>query len=295
MHRDELGSDEALVRRLIGAQFPEWADLRIADVGSLGTENTLYRLGAERVVRLPRCPGLDEQAEKLHRWLPALGPRLPLAIPRPIAQGEPSSDFPARWSIYAWIEGEVASAERIASLPQAARELGCFVAALQRIDSAAGPPPGEHNFFRGVPLATRDAQVRAALEALRGVIDTDWASAQWNAALRAPAWQGRPVWLHGDLRSENLLVSDGRLRAVIDFGGLGVGDPAPDLIIAWELFSAESRAEFRSALGVDDATWARGRGWALYVALSALAYYTADTNPAMLRFARRLLGELASS
>jgi aminoglycoside phosphotransferase (APT) family kinase protein len=227
---------------------------------------------------------------KLHRWLPVLSPLLPLAIPVPLAQGEPSEDFPVPWSVYPWLEGEPA-AEGVADRREAAAALAGFVAALHRIDPRDGPQPGSHNFFRGVPLAARDAQVRASLDALRGVIDIHAATAGWEAALAAEEWQRPGVWIHGDLKSDNLLVAGGRIRAVIDFGGLGVGDPACDLIVAWDLLCTESRAVFRAALSVDDATWARGKGWALSVALTALPYYL-ETNPAMVRYARRLLQEL---
>jgi len=290
MHPDEIRTNATLVRGLIASQFPGWADLSISEVDSLGTENVLYRLGDRMLVRLPRRPGRDEQEEKLQRWLPALGPHLPLAVPIPIAKGNPSEDFPERWSIYSWIEGEVASIERINDPVDVAITLGRFITALQRIDTAGGPSPGSHNFFRGAPLAARDEQVQVSIEALRGAIDVDVAIEGWRAALQTPAWHGRPVWIHGDLKSDNLLILGGSLVAVIDFGGLCVGDPASDLIIAWDLFTGESRDAFRDELRVDDATWARGRGWALYVALTALPYY-ASTNRAMVRYAERLLAE----
>ena len=291
MHADEVDTDVSLVRRLLAAQFPHWAELSIERLASGGTENAIYRLGDEMAVRLPLKPGRDDQIQKLDRWLPRLSPQLPLAIPVPLARGKPSEDFPLPWSVYPWLDGQPASVESVTDLRQAAAALAEFVAALQRIDAAEGPRPGSHNFFRGVPLAARDAQVRASLDALRGVIDFAAASAGWEAALSATEWQQPPVWIHGDLKSDNLLVSEGRIRAVIDFGGLGVGDPACDLIIAWDLLSGESRAVFRAALDVDDATWARGKGWALSVALMALPYYL-DTPPAMVRYARRLLDEL---
>jgi aminoglycoside phosphotransferase (APT) family kinase protein len=293
MHADEIHTDVPLVRRLLAAQFPQWAELSIERVASGGTENAIYRLGEEMAVRLPLKPGREDQVEKLERWLPRLKPLLPLAIPVLLASGKPSEHFPLRWSVYPWLEGEPASVEHVADLGQAATALAEFVATLHRIDLPGGPSPGAHNFFRGVPLAARDAMVRASLDALHGVIDVAEATAGWEAALAAEEWKRPPVWIHGDLKSDNLLVSAGRIRAVIDFGGLGIGDPACDLIIAWDLLSGESRAIFRSALRVDDATWARGKGWALSVALTALPYYL-HTNPTMVRYARRLLGELAA-
>lgn len=291
MHADEIATDVPLVRRLLSAQFPRWADLPLDRVASGGTENAIYRLGRHMAVRLPLRPGGTEQVEKLHRWLPRLRPLLPLDVPLPLARGAPTDEFPFPWSVTTWIGGEIASEAGLDDPVGAARAIAGFVAALQRVDPTGGPRPGPHNFLRGVPLARRDAHTRAAIESLHGVVDTDAATAAWEAALDTPPWPGPPVWIHGDLKSDNLLVAGGRLAAVIDFGGLGVGDPACDLLVAWDLFSGGSRQAFRAHLGADHATWARGRGWALSVALIALPYYL-DTNPAMVRYARRMLDQV---
>jgi aminoglycoside phosphotransferase (APT) family kinase protein len=293
LHADEVDTSACLVRRLLASQFPHWAELCIEPVPSDGTENALYRLGGEMVVRLPRRPGATEQIEKLHRWLPRLAPLLPLAVPAPLAMGQPTEEYPCPWSVYAWLEGETARDPSSVDPGQAARALGHFLAALRRIDPEGGPRPGSHNFFRGVALAARDAHVRRAIEALGGRIDTRAATAAWEAALRTPVWRDPPVWIHGDIKADNLLVAQGRITGVIDFGGLGVGDPACDLIVAWDLFTATTRKLFRAAVAVDDATWARGRGWALSVALMALPYYL-DTNPGMVRYGRRLLDEVCA-
>lgn len=278
MHVDEVETDAILVGRLLAAQFPLWANLPIEPVHSAGTDNALYRLGEDLLVRLPRIRGSTGQVDKEHQWLPGLAPLLPFAIPVPLEKGAPGQGYPWHWSVYRWLEGSSATIEPIADPRQAAVELARFVAALQRIDPDRGPPPGQHNSFRGVPLATRDTATRTAISTLRGVLDIDALTAAWDAALQAPAWHGSPVWIHGDLQSGNLLTLDGRLSAVIDFGCLGVGDPACDLMIAWNLLSVETRDVFRAVLQVDDATWARGRGWALSVGLIALAYYQ-TTNP----------------
>jgi aminoglycoside phosphotransferase (APT) family kinase protein len=291
MHADEADIDVSLVSRLVSTQFPQWADLPIEPVHSAGTDNALYRLGDDMSVRLPRIPGATGQADKEHRWLPKLAPLLPLSIPVPLAKGTPGEGYPWHWSVYRWLDGENATIERIADPRQAAAELARFVAALWRIDPTGGPPPGSHNSNRGVPLATRDASTRAAIASLEGTLDGDAVTAAWEAALQAPAWHGPPVWIHGDLQSGNLLAQRGRLSAVIDFGCLGVGDPACDLIVAWNLLPAETRDVFRAALGVDDATWARGRGWALSVGLIALPYYH-STNPVLAGISRYTIDEV---
>jgi aminoglycoside phosphotransferase (APT) family kinase protein len=289
MHAGELDIDASLVRRLLAAQFPDWSDLPIELVPSAGTDHALYRLGEDMVVRLPRIAWAVEQVDKEQRWLPALAPLLPLAIPVPLAKGELGQGYPWRWSIYRWLAGENATVERIADPRQAAIDLAGFIAALQRIDPAGGPALG-HDLARGQPLAKRDSFTRQAISALQGDLDTGAVTAVWEAALQAPTWQGRPVWIHGDLQSGNLLAVRGRLSAVIDFGCLGVGDPACDVMAAWLFLSAETREFFRSALQVDDGTWARGRGWALSVGLIALPYYK-HTNPALAAIARGAIDE----
>ena len=290
MHVDEVDTDVSLVGRLLAAQFPQWADLPIEPLRSAGTDNAIYRLGDDKAVRLPRIHGATGQVDKEHRWLPRLAPLLPLAIPVPLAKGTPGEGYPWHWSVYRWLEGENATIERIADPRQAATKLAQFIAALQRIDPTGGPPPGQHNSFRGVPLAMRDAPTRAAIASLHGTLDADAATAAWEAALQAPAWHGPPVWLHGDLQSGNLLAVQGRLKAVIDLGCLGVGDPACDLQVAWNLLSTETRDVFRAALAVDDAAWARGRGWALSVGLIALPYYQ-GTNPVLAGISRYAIDE----
>ena len=276
--------------RLLAAQFPQWADLPIEPVGSAGTDNALYRLGEHMVVRLPRILTATGQVEKEHTWLPILAPLLPLAIPVPIAKGMPAESYPWHWSIYRWLEGETATIDRIADERRAATELGEFVAALQQIDAAGGPPPSEQNSFRGAPLSSRDSSTRDAVATLRNTFDADAVTAAWEAGLYAPAWKGRAVWSHGDLHPANLLAQHGRLRAVIDFGCMGVGDPACDVMVAWTCLSAQTRDVFRAALAVDDATWARGRGWALSFGLIALPYYQ-TSNPVLAAIARRSIEE----
>ena len=299
MHPEEVPTDASLVHRLLAAQFPHWSHLPLEPVPSAGTANALYRLGEDLAARLPRIPSAAGQVEKEHRWLPRLAAHLPLPVPVPVGKGVPAEGYPWPWSVQQWIEGEDAVSGGISDPSRAATDLGRFVAALQRIDPTGGAPPGEHNFFRGVPLAARDAPTRAAIDELRqlgagtpetGDLDISAVIATWEAALRAPAWDGPPLWFHGDLLAGNLLVRQGRLSAVIDFGGLGVGDPACDVMTAWTFLSASTRDAFRAVVQVDDPTWARGHGWALSVGLIALPYYRVS-NPVFAKVARRAIDE----
>jgi aminoglycoside phosphotransferase (APT) family kinase protein len=292
MHADELDTDSSLVSRLLAAQFPQWADLPIEPVEPRGTDNALYRLGTEMVVRLPRRERTVGTLEKERAWLPRLAPFVTLAVPTPLAEGKPAEDYAWTWSVYSWLDGSNATADRLSDLRQVGAELARFMTALQRIDTTGGPGPGEHNFFRGEALGKRDAAVRASIAALHAEIDVGSVTTVWETALRAPRWNGPPVWIHGDLDSRNLLAVEGRLSAVIDWGSLGVGDPACDVMVAWKVLSPDSRDTFRAALSIDDATWARSRGWALSQALGALSYYTLETNPVLVRESRRWLDEV---
>ena len=261
--------DVSLVRRLLLAQFPQWADLPLSPVPVPGVDNAMFRLGGEMSVRLPRYPRWAGQVEREHRWLPWLAPQLPLPVSEPLALGRPGEGYPWAWSVYRWLPGESAAAGGLADPVLAATELAGFLTTLQQLDPVGGPGPRWSNAFRGVPMGdprdslASEARVRPKIAALKGLIDTEAVTAVWEAALAAPAWHRRPVWIHGDLGAGNLLVADGRLSAVIDFGTLAVGDPAVDLLPAWNLLPGRAREVFRSALGTDEATWARGRGWAL--------------------------------
>ncbi len=262
--------DAALARRLVDSQFPEWADLPISGVAVDGWDNRTFRLGSELTVRLPTGDWYARQVEKEQRWLPVLAPRLPLPIPAPVAEGVPELGFPFPWSVYRWRDGEIASRARIGDLAGFAADLAAFLNALGRVDATGGPAPGEHNFFRGGPLATYEGEALEAIEALGDEIPRARVERAWADAM-ATSWDREPVWFHGDVASGNLLVRDGRLAAVIDFGTSGVGDPACDTVIAFTFLSGASRDRFRAGLGVDAATWSRGRGWALWKALITLA------------------------
>jgi aminoglycoside phosphotransferase (APT) family kinase protein len=282
--------DDALVRRLVAAQFPQWSELPIRPVTPSGWDNCTFRLGDTMVVRLPIGEEYADQVAKEQRWLPILAASLPLSIPMPLAFGQPAAGYPWSWSVYRWLEGGSASSGAVADLTGLASSLGRFLDALQHIDATGGPVPGLHNFHRGGALGIYDAQSRQAIAALKGTIDVDAATGVWEAAL-ASAWQRPAVWVHGDISAGNLLVQAGCLSAVIDFGQLGVGDPACDLAIAWTYFEGASRQAFREALPLDAETWARGRGWALWKAL-IVASGVVETSATEAAHSRRTIDEV---
>lgn len=286
MHANEIYIDTHVVRRLLAQQFPQWSDLPIQLIESAGTDNVTYRLGENMAVRLPRIASAAPQIDKEYQWLPQLAAHLPLAIPIPIGKGIPNEEYPWPWMIYKWIDGNNATFEHISDLSQAAIQLGHFIFAMQHIDPTESPLS-----HRGNPLAVNDQETRAALNSLHGIINVDAATRAWEVALNAPEWNCPPVWIHGDLHPGNLLVKQGRLSAIIDFGITGIGDPACDMMVAWTLLSAKTRNIFRASVQVDDATWARGRGWALTFGLVALPYYQ-KTNPVLADIARRTINEV---
>jgi aminoglycoside phosphotransferase (APT) family kinase protein len=265
--------DEAFVRALVDEQFPEGRDLPLERVEPTGTDNAIFRLGDELAVRLPKREGAMRGDDKEHEWLPRLAPHLPVDVPRPVALGD-------GWSIVTWLEGEPPLGRTIAP-----DELAALLHALQGCDATGGPQPGAQ---RGNPLFTRDERVQAALEHL----DVPLAREPWERACGAPAWRGPPVWLHADLDARNVLVRDGHLTGVIDWGCLGVGDPAVDVAAAFKLLDANGRTRFRDAFAIDDPTWIRAMGWALSQALIALDYYTLETNATLVGEARRWLDQL---
>lgn len=269
---------EDVVRQLVAAQFPHWAALPVRAVMPGGWDNRTFRLGDGLLVRLPSAERYVAQVEKEQRWLPVLGKGLPVAVPCPLGLGRASALFPWPWSVYGWIEGEAATATSHDQV--LARAVAGFLRALWAMETAGGPAPGAHNFERGGRLAVYDAETQAAIAAQPGRLDSGSALEIWERALGS-VWQGPGVWVHGDLAAGNLLLRQGALAAVIDFGGLAVGDPACDLVIAWTLFEGEARAVFIKETGMDGATWHRARGWALWKAVIVASGLRADAADAV--------------
>jgi aminoglycoside phosphotransferase (APT) family kinase protein len=282
--------DATLVTQLIRAQFPQWAELPVAPVENGGWDNRTFRLGDSMCVRLPSALRYVVQVEKEHRWLPVLRPHLPLLIPVPLGLGAPGASYPWPWSIYAWLDGKPAHADRIHDRGRFAVDLAQFLVALRGIDACNGPVAGTHNFHRGGSLAVYDTETRQSIGMLADEIDVATVTEVWDAALTT-SWQGPPVWVHGDVAETNLLVKEGRLNAVIDFGCAGVGDPSCDLVISWTFLDPANRKEFRSAVALDPATWKRARGWAIWKALITLAQLR-DINPIKAEKARQVIRDI---
>jgi aminoglycoside phosphotransferase (APT) family kinase protein len=286
MHDGEVPTDVALVRRLVAEQFPHLSGLPITAHASTGTVNAIYRIGDELCARLPLVQEWGQDLDKEWQWLPRLAPQVSLPIPEPIGKGHAIDAYPFSWAIYRWIEGRPYADDLVDDERRAARDLARFVGELRRADPGPGAPPAGRR-----PLAELDADTRTAIECGYDVIDRDAAGAAWKLALQAPVHTGAAVWIHTDLLRPNLLVRDGRLCAVIDFGAVGVGDPAADVIAAWSVFGPAGREAFRAALDVDDGTWNRARGYALHQAALIIPYYR-ETNPGFVVTARRTIEQV---
>jgi aminoglycoside phosphotransferase (APT) family kinase protein len=285
MHDGEIDIDADLVARLVAAQFPGLDGLTVRPVQSTGTVNAIYRLGDHLYARLPRMPSWVRDLEKECHWLPKLAPRVSLRVPGPVARGRPADRYPFSWAIYRWIPGQPYADELVENERLAARDLAQFLTELRQVPVAEAPRTGRR------PLRELDEGTRAAIDSAGGVIDRDAALTAWERALTAPAWDGTPVWVHTDLLRPDLLVAGGRLSAVIDFGGVGAGDPAADLIAAWSVFGHLGREAFRCALEADDDAWNRARGYALHQAALIIPYYT-ETNPGFVTLAKRTVEQV---
>jgi aminoglycoside phosphotransferase (APT) family kinase protein len=292
MHADEADIDESLVQRLLDGQFPQWADLPIERFASGGTVNAIYRLGDKLTVRLPLTAGGAKDLERDRRWLPKLAPALPVTLPTVVAAGHPAEGYPWAWAVHGWIDGETPVQGCLPKPELLARDLAQFVTAMRTADLDDGP-----SAYRGVPLAAVEVNTRAAIAALRHTdepFDADAAIAAWEEARAAPPWTAAPCWVHSDLMPSNLLVTGNRLTAVLDFATAGIGDPACDLIPAWNLLPSPAREIFRDAVDADEPTWTRGRGWALSMAVIQLPYYR-NTNPVISANARHVIREIVAT
>jgi aminoglycoside phosphotransferase (APT) family kinase protein len=294
VHADQVDIDTPLVHKLIAAQFPRWAALPLEPFDSSGLVNAIYRLGPDLSVRVPLRPTITDEVRREQAKLAALAPLLPVAIPPVEAIDSPTDAYPGKWSVHRWLTGTNPSPDALADPRRLARDLAAFVDAFRRIDLPDRPPtyPGERR--TRASMVSMDSTTRKAIGDLDGLIDTRAALLSWEESLAAP-YDGREVWVHSDLKANNLLVSaQGRLTAVIDFETCGVGDPACDLFPAWYLLPANVRDDFRAALDVDDATWLRGRGRVLSQALGYVRYFR-DTNPALANCARHAIGEVLAA
>jgi aminoglycoside phosphotransferase (APT) family kinase protein len=284
LHDDEFVTDAALVRGLLAAQLPHWADLPLTRIGLAGTMNQLYRLGDDLLVRLPRRDNAIEQLYFERDWLPRLAPHLPVRVPEQLALGQPDDVYPYQWAVYRYVDGDHPSVDD-AEGDALAEDLAGFALAMRGLD-----PAGARGGYRTGPLSDKDDYVREWAAKSDGLIDAAALLRIWDEALAAPAWEHEPAWTHSDLLPGNLLVRDGRLVAVIDFGAAGVGDPCYDLTVAWNSLPVRSRRRFREAVGLDDAAWARARGWAM-TWVGGMIYYR-ETNLTMSVLGQRAITEI---
>jgi aminoglycoside phosphotransferase (APT) family kinase protein len=289
MHTDQVEVPDELVRWLLDSQFAHWRDLPLRRLPPMGTDHQLFRLGEDLLVRMPIYRASAGQADSDAEWLPRLAPHLPVCVPVPVAVGEPGATYPFAWSVVPWLPGENPDSRNVDPV-RLAHELAEVVTALQAVDPAGGPIKRDGS--RGAPLVP-DAWVPDTITTLGDRIDGRAALAVWEAALDVGPWPGEQVWIHGDLLAGNLLVRDGRLSALIDFGALGVGDPSADLTAAWTTFEGPSRRIFHEHMGFDDDSWARARARAMLPALTGLTYY-AESVPAFAERSRRHIEAVVS-
>lgn len=285
LHDNEITITTALVRQLVDEQLPNYVALPLTPLRESGSSNLLFRLGNELLLRFPRQPGGGVAINKELHWLPQISPHLPIATPEIVALGQPAANYPEHWSVVRWLEGDlpIACSPQDPATPQRsslAIDLADTIVALRSIDvTAAAAQDPSLRWYRGRPLAEFDSATRRNIQRCRSLtgldLDMDKASAIWDDALKVPEAHGIAAdrWYHSDLVAENLLLTNGRLSAVLDFGGLAVGDPTIDLHGAWEVLDAPARAVFRKRVRATDAQWLLGRAWALGVALGAFTYY----------------------
>jgi aminoglycoside phosphotransferase (APT) family kinase protein len=285
MHADEVDSDSSLVQRLIAGQFPEWAGLPVEAVYPLGTDNTNYRLGDDKLVRLPRQEGKVAGIERELEWLPIFAPSLPLAIPAPLGRGEPAEGFPFPWGIFTWVEGANVRVDEVA--PESARDLAELILTLRRLDATNAPEGLRHGALREL-----DDWVHGRVAQFDGAHDANGLLTAWEQVVDLPPCEGPPTWCHCDLDLRNVVFSGGRPSGVLDWGWAGIGDPASDTAAGWKMLTAESRPAFFDSLRADEAEIERARGWTLMQCAGALSYYTPENNPALYFEAERWLGEV---
>ncbi|MCZ7436580.1 aminoglycoside phosphotransferase family protein [Micromonospora sp. WMMC241] len=275
LHQDEVPVDESVVRSLLTEQCPRWAALPIRPAGA-GTDNTMYRLGDDLLVRLPRTAEKADSLRKEQRWLPRLAERLSYPVPEPLHAGVPSAAFGLPWSVYRWIDGAEVRPDTVSDWAAFGADLAAAVRELHALDLSGATRGGELSGYRGGSLHPCDEWISGALDDCRRTIgaeaDVDLLERLWRDGLARPEPTGTHVWLHSDLKPTNLLVRDGRLHAVIDFGGLTVGHPDAEHAPTWDL-PPEARHAYRETLGVDDGTWTRARAWAIAAAAGGVAYY----------------------
>ena len=274
---ESIKIDSLFIQNLLSKQFPQWSKLPIVSVEPQGWDNRVFRLGKNMLIRVPSAACYASQVIKEQKWLAVIAPKLTIEIPEPIAMGKPDFGYPWNWSIYKWIKGETAAMSKLANSCEFARDLAQFLMALHKIDAKDGPLPGKDNFYRGGSLEVYDEETKKAIFALKGKIDEHSAAQIWDAGVKT-SWSAKPLWVHGDISSGNLLVKESKLHAVIDFGMLCIGDPACDLSITWTYLEGKAREVFKQCFSFCEDTWARARAWTLWKALIIAAGFVKSNS-----------------
>lgn len=290
MHPDDLPMNDAMIRALVTQHAPQWAALPLQRVDSPGTDNAMFRIGSDLVLRIPRRRSAVALLSKELDWLAHLD-GLPLKVPTPRYRGHIDPEIDREFGIFDWIHGETATPEAIADTDRAAIAMADFLKALHGVATDGAPVAGPSNNSRGVPLADMTARTVAAIETVSDEIDAPAARAVWEDTASL-TYDAAGVWLHGDLKADNLIAVDGNLAGVIDWGLSAVGDPAADYATAWSWIEPSARSTFRDALEPSDSDWLRAKAWALYGAVIALSHYRGGRNEPLCRQCRLTLSRL---
>lgn len=286
MHNDEVRIDDQLVTELLRNQFHQWLNLPLSRIAPEGTDHVMFKLGEDKVVRLPRILSAAKNLKREYDFLDLLAGKVSMPIPKLIALGRPDKNYPFYWSIGTFLHGKNLSVDVGFDLLDAVESLALFVNELHDVDTSLGV-----ECRRGVHPKTYTVDVMASMEQLKDCYDISQLKKCWQSIVVTPDWCGAPKWIHGDLHPGNFLVLDKKISAIIDFGLAGIGDPACDLMVAWTLLDTKARAIFKKAIQIDEDSWRRAKGWAFYLGVMGYPYYK-SSNPVFAAIAKRSLDEV---
>lgn len=285
LHDDEVDIDIKIVRKLLDEQFPQYKQEELMSMRTSGTDNRMFNLGSDKLVRLPRTEGAVASLEKEALWLPQIGPKLPIEVPIPIHTGKSSKEYPFPWLICPFLEGASPNNSNPLDQEQAVLDLAKFIKQMQKLNTKNAP-----TCSRGQHIKIRDNTVKKYIPLLKEEYDISLLSEIWDSVINTPEWKGLSYWIHGDLHEGNILSKKGKIIAVVDFGLCGVGEPSCDYMCAWTLLGKESREKFKSLLNPDPSCWKRGLGWSFSMGILGYPYYK-KTNPVFAEIAKRSMDQ----